>query len=37
MDLTRAPKSSLSWRIQKRKSGFGVSLSTKRVVAGGQG
>ena len=35
MDLTRAPKSSLSWQIQERKSGFGVSLSTERVVVRG--
>ena len=37
MDPIRAPKSSLSWRIQERKSRFGVSLSAERVMAGGQG
>ena len=33
MDPTRALKSSLSWLIQERMSGFGVPL-LKRVVAG---
>ena len=37
MDPTKAPKSSLSWQIQERKSGFGVYLSTEQVVAEEQG
>ena len=37
MDSSRAPKSSMFWWIQKRKFGFGVSLSMKQVVVGGQG
>ena len=36
MDPTRPPKSSLSRRIQEKKLGCGISLSTKRVVVGGK-
>ena len=35
--IQKSTKSSLSWRIQERRSGFGVSLSVEQVVAGGQG